>query len=82
MSLDPARQSIGTLLINQNTSINRSLEELDDLQYRLENSLDIERDDEDMVIGDIDDTDIKDSMMMLDELNLNETANITGFKDA
>jgi len=49
----------------------------------LENSLDIERDDEDMVIGDIDDTDIKDSMMMLDELNLNETANITsGFKDA
>jgi len=35
----------------------------------------------DMVIGEIDDTDIKDSMMMLDELN--QTGNITsGFKDA
>ena len=33
------------------------------------------------MIGDIDDTDLKDSMMMLDELN--QTANITsGFKDA
>ena len=47
----------------------------------MENSLEIERDNADLVIGDIDDTDIKDSMMMLDDLN--NTANITsGFKDA
>jgi hypothetical protein len=39
------------------------------LQKRLENSLEIDHDDADMVIGEIDDTDIKDSMMMLDELN-------------
>jgi hypothetical protein len=32
-SLDPARQSIGTLILNQNHSIDRSLEELDNLQY-------------------------------------------------
>lgn len=68
-SLDPARQSIGTLILNQNHSIDKSLEELDNLQYILENSLDIDHDGGDMVIGEIDDTDIKDSMMMLDELN-------------
>ena len=32
-SLDPARQSIGTLILNQNNSIDKSLEELDNLQY-------------------------------------------------
>jgi hypothetical protein len=31
--LDKNRQSIGTLILNQNHSIDRSLEELDNLQY-------------------------------------------------